>query len=68
MENNKKFYNSRDWKKVKNFYRPVYRRGMNKNEYRILWTALWMLFIGGLCFIFNSALPLSLLLLWMAWL
>lgn len=45
-------------------YKPVYRRGISKFEYRVLWTAIWLLFIGGLCVLFNSGLPLWLLLVW----
>lgn len=38
---------------------------MNKsNEYNIFWTLIWLIFIGFLCYIFDTAYPLCLLILW----
>ncbi len=44
-------------------YNKVNQR-MSKFEYRILWTGLWIVFITALCFMFNSAAPLWLFILW----
>ena len=44
-------------------YSKVNQR-MSKFEYRILWTGLWIVFITALCFMFNSAGPLWLFILW----
>ena len=41
-----------------------FNKGMDKNTRDILWTALWFMFIGGLCVLFNSAAPLWMLVLW----
>ena len=37
---------------------------MDRNTVLILWTIIWFIFIGVLCFLFQSANPLWLLILW----
>lgn len=37
---------------------------MDRNTALILWTVIWFIFIGVLCFLFQSAIPLCLLILW----
>lgn len=37
---------------------------MSRNTALILWTVIWLIFIGFLCFLFQSANPLWLLILW----
>ena len=49
----------------KKMYKGFCRRGMDNNTRQILWTGLWLLFITGLCVLFNSAAPLWLLIFWM---
>lgn len=39
-------------------------RYMSDTEYKILWTAVWLLFIFGICFVLGSAGPLWLLVIW----
>lgn len=39
-------------------------RGVTKFEFQLLWTALWLVAIIGLCAMFSSAAPLWLLILW----
>lgn len=34
-------------------------------ENKLVWTALWLLFIFGLCLLFNNAFPLLLLFIWL---
>ena len=46
-------------------YNRTYGHRMDKHTKQILWTALWMIFIGGLCVLFNSAAPLWLLVFWL---
>lgn len=41
-----------------------FNRGMDKNTRQILWTVIWMMFIMGLCVLFNNAAPLWLLGFW----
>lgn len=38
---------------------------MNRNTALILWTIVWFIFIGTLCFLFQNANPLWLLILWL---
>lgn len=37
---------------------------MDRNTALIFWTAIWLIFIGTLCFIFQNGHPLWLLILW----
>ncbi len=37
---------------------------MDKNKFEIIWTIVWLTFIGILCFIFKNAYPLLLLVIW----
>lgn len=37
---------------------------MDRNIALILWTLIWFIFIGFLCFLFNNANPLWLLAIW----
>ena len=37
---------------------------MNDDEWNLKWSGIWFLFISLLCFIFNSATPLVLLIIW----
>lgn len=68
MKNNTNLYN----RKVNNYKRynnekVVYKRprkDLSTNEYRMLWTIVWLLFIFGLCLLFKSAVPLLLLFVW----
>lgn len=39
-------------------------RYMSDNEYKMLWTALWLLFTFGICLVLGSAGPLWLLVIW----
>ena len=77
MKDNKFYYDVNKWgmnakygqhygdgkRKIRSYRKP-YRRGMNKNEFRILWSALWFLFIFGLSVVFNTMGPLWLLIFW----
>lgn len=38
---------------------------MDKNTALILWTMIWFVFIGILCFIFQNGHPLWLLIFWL---
>lgn len=38
---------------------------MDRNTGITLWTLIWFIFIGFLCFLFNNANPLWLLILWL---
>ena len=40
-------------------------KGMSKFTYRLIWTALWLLFIFGLIAIFGTMKPLWLLIVWL---
>lgn len=40
------------------------RRGITKYEYKLIWTALWMLFIFGLCWLFGDMDAGWLLFIW----
>lgn len=53
---NKKKFNRRPYVKPD--------RHLNHDEYKLLWTAVWLVFIAFLCFIFSSGMPLWLFLLW----
>lgn len=37
---------------------------MNRNTALIIWTIIWFIFIGALCFLFKNANPLWLLVFW----
>ena len=49
---------------VKGPYKTKYRRGMTKLEFKILWTLIWFIFVGGLCVFFNTMGPLWLMIIW----
>ena len=57
--------------KYKTYYGKPYRsvsgrrHEMDNTTQQILWTALWLLFIFGLCILFNNAVPLWLLFIWL---
>lgn len=39
---------------------------MDRNTALILWTIIWFIFIGTLCFLFKNGNPLWLLIIWIA--
>ena len=41
--------------------------GLDHNVTYILWVGMWLIFIGALCYLFNSAAPLWLLALALLW-
>lgn len=45
-------------------YKVNKRREIAKNECRMLWTAMWLLFVLCLCFLFDTTAPLWLLVVW----
>lgn len=53
--------------KITNVYKSEYKqqRYMTDNEYKILWTLIWFIFIGILCLYFNSGWYLGLLFIWL---
>lgn len=61
-------YNKRLNKNYRKFNKRVInkkpRKEMSRSEYQMLWTAIWLLFIFGLCLLFNHAAPLILLAVW----
>lgn len=53
--------------KITNVYKSEYKqqRYMTDNEYKILWTLIWFIFIGILCLHFNNCWSLLLLFIWL---
>lgn len=53
--------------KITNVYKSEYKqqRYMTDNEYKILWTLIWFIFIGVLCLHFNNCWSLLLLFIWL---
>lgn len=53
--------------KITNVYKSEYKqqRYMTDNEYKILWTLIWFIFIGVLCLHFNNGWSLLLLVFWL---
>lgn len=67
QENNKKDYKKPNPHKITNVYKSEYKqqRYMTDNEYKILWTLIWFIFLGVLCLHFNTCWPLLLLFVWL---
>ena len=67
MKNNKVNYKTIRGKHYKRAYGHAHKqdRDLGLNIARIIITAIWLTFIGGLCVFFNSAAPLWLLIFWM---
>ena len=63
-----KYNNKRLNKNYRKFNKRVInkkpRKEMSRTEYQMLWTTIWLLFIFGLCLLFNHAAPLILLAVW----
>lgn len=67
QENNKKDYKKPNPHKITNVYKSEYKqqRYMTDNEYKILWTLIWLVFLCILCIHFNSGWYLGLLFIWL---
>ena len=52
-------------KNDKKYSGKVQYRGMTRFEYQILWTLMWLVFVGFLCLYFYSYAPLWLLIFWL---
>lgn len=63
----KQNYNKTNPHKITNVYKSEYKqqRYMTDNEYKILWTLIWFIFLGVLCIHFNTCFPLLLLFIWL---
>lgn len=67
QENNKRNYKKPNPHKITNVYKSECKqqRYMTDNEYKILWTIIWVIFLMVLCIHFNSGWYLSLLVIWL---
>lgn len=60
----KKPYKKQNGYKHNNKIYRTTKRHLSKGEFRILWTAIWLLFIFALCLLFDNAAPLWFLIIW----
>lgn len=67
QQKNKTNFNRTKPHKITNVYKSEYKQGksMNDNEYKILWTISWFIFISVLSIFFNSRWYLCLLFFWL---